>query len=551
MYQNYAPNYGAHTYRAPITSNSKAKWFIIAPRQIPDTIIRPHQYSFNGQFMSDLKGIIEQSTRPGNISNIHNLAWMNNSAAALNAITPTTVGMQAATNVLSQAYTFMLVIDNDNVDSFGNRISSDMLMDTRYVYTGYFIDEPVNPLTNTWNLEASVIITHTTTLTANVSMHGRYQTNYSVAQDMDIVYPTVTSSLLNNDRYGQLFANTSENTMRCSVIQNDESGNPHVAVSADTASMLLPPNDGVAGKLIMSSENSARSHAHGIVSAMCRTACDLVQTSSYMNGSPAQLHSFGGQYDYLDEGMPMMETVLVNQLSNHGLANNVPAIGISPNKIYKVEHILGRYPGTEMHLIQGETMMASDLSIGSENTINHVLNNFIRDTLITLMYNYNVSIFIFSYDSYTPGELIPRNNEYGWPGKMAIHDIRTFVVDEGNDVIINRFLIEFGNLIVKPLLQHGHFRLNSTASVAGGDVYVNYSNIEHFGYTNETIMAPTAMGGNISPIVAHHNVFSGNVSEAAAAKLLLKDVTDTINAGGMRSEYMTPTPIFNGYGEVY
>jgi hypothetical protein len=166
---------------------------VFTPRNHGSIYLRPLAFNFNDQTISEMmcNGSASQALSsfvgPGK-------------DAIRTAIMPTGQGIQVNTDTYDTMWSFILVFD-----STGNRMTT-----TRYgaprrrtVLTGYFLDEPINPITMfssnpVFNPDALLLFTHNSSMSIQECFGARQQRNFSVTSNADII-PQMTAQTVNED----------------------------------------------------------------------------------------------------------------------------------------------------------------------------------------------------------------------------------------------------------------------------------------------------------------------------------------------------------------
>lgn len=119
-----------------MNSGSSAYLFLFSPREMTAQYRRPYDYKFTDKFRGDLSDLITKNMS-GTSSVVDD--FMLNSSDARTAILPTASAIPLSSSSLSQCWTFLLVVDNDDiVTPFGLTKS----LPSRTYYMGWCIGEP-------------------------------------------------------------------------------------------------------------------------------------------------------------------------------------------------------------------------------------------------------------------------------------------------------------------------------------------------------------------------------------------------------------------------
>lgn len=177
-----------------INQGKTARLFVFSPSTLPNQILRPYKYDFNDALIGDLVDAAEmkQVVGPGGKGitspNINR------------AILPTLTGVPLDTTACSRQYTFVLIVDIEPMAHAFRHAASGP--DMRLIATGFCIDEPINPITETCNENCVLCFTRSNITRIQVSHRPQgSNTNISNTNDVDIVNEMNSQLSPNADLY--------------------------------------------------------------------------------------------------------------------------------------------------------------------------------------------------------------------------------------------------------------------------------------------------------------------------------------------------------------
>ncbi len=172
-------------------TNAKAVLYIYGPRPIFDQAIRPHTYHVDENLSLNMTNAVEQLTRTGQRTQISALLGSN---SALTAAVPAQMGQYLKTGVFSDRWTFTLVITDDGQAGHGDVLTMNYPGSTKRIkFSGYFVDEPANPLCQgaepTLNPLATMIFTDRDIANQSIGYGAHQMTSGIVGVASDMIIP--------------------------------------------------------------------------------------------------------------------------------------------------------------------------------------------------------------------------------------------------------------------------------------------------------------------------------------------------------------------------
>lgn len=196
-------------YEAPqaqnlFSGNDHAVLYVFPPKQgqVSDMALRPLQYNFDDNFFGQAQEISSQALRGTNRSSVLVESLMRQGNLNDQMIVNMTPTFTMRTSLLSEKWRFLLILTEQNkpmgMGTFASTLSPSS---NRYIYTGFFEDEPFNPLTfgasRTLNENCFMVITHKSLVSANTRM-GRFgsESFVNTMQSDSIVHAGLTRDLV-------------------------------------------------------------------------------------------------------------------------------------------------------------------------------------------------------------------------------------------------------------------------------------------------------------------------------------------------------------------
>ncbi len=302
-----------------------ARLFLFSPRNIINVCKRPHIYNFNMEFINDLENNIDELGNLGVSGNIVGMSFMNKYRSSLDAVTPSANGILMQTKYLSDYWTFILQIDNDQFrNQNGENVFGGPILTNRYIYSGFCTDEPRSKITGRINPKCFLRITHVTSL-ANENRFrpsGGTVKKMIVSSDVDFIPPVTTMQLNNNANY---YISPQAVNQSCVMSETDSdvfiSGNKNLASYND--------------KPIPSSTvfNSPKHHLQTIVNAFMSSYDERNAESVVANSMSTDRFGFGSDIN-------VFKTNIANKL-NVGYTDDL--LSIDPSKLYSIAELKENY----------------------------------------------------------------------------------------------------------------------------------------------------------------------------------------------------------------
>lgn len=488
----------------------KATLYLFSRRFMPDQMRRPFLYNFNGEFRNELQVNLARAVNQ-NQPIAPMAAMLPNVNSARTSILPSATGQPVNLTSFSDAWTFILILDNDFAKSPLGIAST---VPNRLLYSGWIVDEPVTP-TNmsagyTPNPSAMFNTTHHVTLAAHNSYSQFGSKNYvDAVGDFDYVNGLTA---MNTTMDGQSLVNAMpSNILNSLVIDPDDYHgvfNFHMPSIAENsqASVELPTE-----------MNSPTHHLQTLVTGFT----DAVKLSNAeMQDQLGQIDLFGGP-DVFVSNLATVMRAPVNSTQND----------LDPKVPFFFSQLIQKF-GNELDIVVLNIPWESQVGLSSPMapTKRNVLTSVITGALPGLMTQFGICEIAFRYNSYQPvvGGLGSTNGDRGvW----QILNVGT-LYPVGQDTLaqsVERLQMYLKLTVFPILLAHGgHFDLTvhcSTSGVCLVDLQLKDEMIEP-----GLVESNNLLGGLNSPLISPLNYADQN------ARQLMNVVQDTRASGTPEGE---------------
>lgn len=437
---------------------SSAVLHLFSPRMFSNQGKRPLAYKFDGNFVDVAVDAVSHKAASQNGIRIDALVRNPN---YMGALLPTfmpdhTINMQP----LAHLWTFMLIVNNDKTGSGGiTRAMSDNLQ----LYYGYFMDEPVNPLSHmgrlTINPNAALMITHKTIVNKS-SQTGAYgvAARLDTVADIDVVPTQSMAALTNADIVSMLpehlYSNVAADVNNNIVIMHDESRLfSNMNGPLDVHSRMMVPRNNI--KKVLDSVADAQ--------------------------SSIQAYSFEGSR--IDLGYDTFNGLVEQNLQD--TARTVD-LGLPTNMLLTFNSIMQRYNPkiNRIDLPHQPRYHIQDQNVGSAK---NVFSSMLATILPVIMADFVLAQISFRYNSYVnQGE-----GAFEWYGIAPITPMPEVELKQRINSLMFRLKSEIFSILK---LQHGDFDLNINCDSTS----VTYINLNFYSDTvasPEIYEVPTLLGG--------------------------------------------------------
>lgn len=467
-------------------NNNTATLYVLSPRMIPEQVVRPYVYNFNEDLVDNLSQQ-EDMLQFFNVRNKHKYQQF-----AQDSILPNAQGARMDTDDLSYMWSFVLVVDVGA--STGNKFTLSTGKN-RILATGFFTDEPINPLTihnttPTVNPEAFMQFTHGSVIQMHDSISTRGErSNMNVSHDNDCI-----SQMVDHMTPGDLYVMSPADIRECNRGENTEGdmittyGDKHTSAlrsgSVTTPTRLKSPKHQF--QEIVYALNSARDHE------------SLQNPTSAITG--------GGYGDPLADFVDTFDSNLISD------SKFTPQMGIDLNKPISIQQLIGQYPNLTVMPFKIPTASEWEVRPQDEVNVHNTMSSMVASTISTLATGSGLSEVSFRYNSSIGNSLDPNGG-----GAWKVEHVKTIVPT--NDAGVKGCFNTFKNRLVLdlwPILRSvvGEFDIMLSHNITG-ETLVGLQFLDH-NTAHGLYETCNRMGGMISPTLGDVSAFNHNSTELQA-----------------------------------
>jgi hypothetical protein len=397
MESNYIPNtQGVHDPRTQgvfnngIGNSIPLIMIFISPFNLGSQVIRPLKYNFHENTYREINNHID---RQGNLDYV---PFIKNEYIK-SAILPDANGINLETRDLSEYWTFVLIFNTHN-PNYGLQGSFNKDVGQRLIMSGYVLGEPpVNINTNTINLNAILVTTHSNDLVINERLDQRMgaMNSLNITSHSDAV-PSIINNFVNTDLNvltpGDVFRSTSmiDSSLQLSTAATSVSGNTHQqSILFDTI------------------ENSPSFHFQGLLRSIDESRNDTLKdsyTSSIASGG------FVGNTKEM-----FKERLMGNLHFARGAGIYFPSIArlADPSIPNKIEEILAICPNYSHIVIDREKNVRGEVRPQDDmNSPHNVFCTLIASSISTICGNEAITSVGFAYKSWVKNTRLYGKNGY-------------------------------------------------------------------------------------------------------------------------------------------
>lgn len=483
--------------RWPTTHN--ATMYIFRPHQVPDTTVRPFQFSFDTEFIEDLSRVVQDAGAQisGSVGgNFTMNAKLPGIESANRAVTPSTAGLKFFGSSMDGLYTFVLVIDND---SFRGRFGETKLMN-RLLYMGVFLDEPYSNLNGNivFNERCLALPTHFTQINVQpvTDAYGGSIIRVQPMHDTDIVHPQQMLQVSRNREY----------LLRPEDL-TDSVGYDSAGVSYSS------PHQGYLGNRAESVRlntllNNPKEQLGKVVTGLAQT----IQSMQLSDRLPAQVDVFNThiQDDF---------TIFNNFKNNvkEELPNRM--LGIRVDQPILLSEVLSQYPTLydNTQILDVPFNLPTDPMDTEAPTAHNVWVSLLTSCIPAVFGTFGISDAAFRYCSTNPCAIstFDRHSIY------ELQHILTFVPQEDESIIHNRWIraLDYLETYIFPIIttQVGNFDVMVTYRSAG-ECMIQLQLMDCYDTPNDGVVITNGLfGGFQSPLVGNLAIKTTNSSEVSSA----------------------------------
>lgn len=474
-------------------TKERAIIFVFEPFQnsIGDVAHRSNQYSFDENFLNTMQQVTEE-TRRGTATESQIIGDLNTkinlSDNMLPAYRPT---WNIRTSALSMNWRFILMLtQNGGEMALGNTlVNTGGGTSARRIYTGFFTDEPFNPLTfrehhRTLNPNAQLVITHKTVIgTATAYTQHGPRTDLASWGSEDIVQPQILKDLIGGGMAGRNHINLLTPESCLTNTQADEDGG---AIITPGASNIL--EDRVATVIPDALDHTHRNVSHVIGG--------IVKYQDQMN---ARQNISGSQnIDYFEDAF------LNDGVHRNAFARHLSMRRTSKNNIYDLDENRPISIGEIDQMVNGRLEVMSygirrpdyyETADQYETSMTNQYSHLIATVTVAIMNAASVNAMAFEYEimhaPVTPLEkFIPYSAETAFNADTNMTLMKQKAVE-----------VELRNTIFRTIYDSkGSFHVAVNAN-ATGITSVSLSLIDQGIRCHAPFELPSMFGGIISPLL--------------------------------------------------
>ena len=497
-----------------------ARLYIFTPRQLPQQILRSHQYNFTPDFID------EMSNSNNGLELLPNRFVRNGQPV----ICPIGNGIPVDLRTLNTMYSFVLIIDKAMGSRFNNMSANG---GTRQLLIGFIVasEEPYNRLTLTVNPNAILNFTHSTMIRMlpEYGSNGM-NNNLYLGNDTDYVNEMVAQQLPVDT-----YLMTPQDLVSSEVGQNGETIN---AADMCISNIKLSGVNGTSGQS-KAVNSMLRSPVHHL-SLICDALDSSVSQVRDAGAIKSNINLKSG-WDDRDNAKSYFKSNVP------GSSTLTPAQGLSPATPISINNLDMMFHGTlSIHPYDIPVDSQWDIYPQEIVTVKNVMSSFASMTLAAITPTCGLAHIVFRYASWIKGSVIETDTDRGW----QIIDCSTIVnvINPNNQLaMLNNFKRLLEAQLFPTLKQvQGDFDIMAYVNI-GGEVLVDLNFLDmNSSYKNVGFYETNArLGGMLSPMVADASVVANN----SAALNSLADTFIDKDIGGMVPGFGSPTmqPNVNSY----
>lgn len=466
--------YGVRQYEAIL--------LVFTPQAIPTQVARPYVYSFSNIFLNELISSRSAGEALAPTADI--------SQSMGTAVLPAAEGILINTKPLSERWTFILIIDTKEGLGLTNR----------NIYSGFFIDEPVNRATmqmgNSPTINPNAIMQFATCMqvaNSDLITTGMPDSRLYVHKLADVISP-IANQLSGRELFLMTPAKLSTSAQQTApdemmILFNEVGLANMTANQPNVACRLKSPRH-----LLRDIANSVDAAAACAKTSFVQNDVDQAQGTGHIPG----FDNSPGTFQYA-----LAQNLCSSECTTHitGPINTMRQLTLAaldhmfPNMLVQVTQIPQNYLG--MHRPQ------------EINNAQNVLSTMISHTIGTLASSFAISDIAFRYSSRSFDILNPNQ------GMWEIHRvnmIQSGVSDADIHNTVNRFLMVLSNDLW-PLIKltHGDFQIMVSHTQCGA-TYIDLQLLD-FGKVDGIYVAESKLAGITNPLIGNDQHLDNNVNQ--------------------------------------
>lgn len=357
--------------------------YIFTPRNHGSIQLRPLKFNFNEQMLNDM---LQQP----NIKQALGTYEGNNKSMYTHAILPDPQGISMDTTQYDNMWSFILVFDNGGNNMTSMRWGSPK---KRTVLTGYFLDEPLNPMTMfssspTHNPNAMMLFTHTSSTILQDRIDKIVQRSHRIVANEDIVPQATAAHVHNGEELALVDAAT---IAKCQIPIEDD-----IRISSDAGAYLSTFND-MSG-IVSSNARSPRHQLLAIADAMdtAKTRTDATENSGIFGtvvDTVTSLDPFDIFINEVYQNVASRQTGVINQNS------------IDPRLPIPLSALDNLFPN--MNVVPFKIPINPEYEICDQGTVNphNIMSSMIQSSIGVFASECLLASIQFRYGSWSVGDL--------------------------------------------------------------------------------------------------------------------------------------------------
>lgn len=499
------------------SSHKQGTFYFFKPRQVPDVVVRPYQYSFRSEFINDLADIVDNNVRAvANPIGANMLAAsrMCGMRSANTAIAPSATGELFSGHFYSDLWTCMLILDNV---SFEGR-HSPMDLQNRLLYFGFCLNEPViNSFGNLiFNDQCPIMFTHVSHIDIReVYGHNGRVVRSSPICDLDIVHP---ESVLQASPQRQYLLRPED------LVTDQVYDSEGYEYFTPGATYLGNKSDAVR---INTAMNNPKEQLSSIVTG-------LAKTISAKNTARDMPLAYGSAE--LDDDYTWFNAMKNNMADRTTMTDRY--IGIPVHEPVLLGDILSKYPvlreKTQLFEFPWQ-LQEQPMDNSAPNQVN-IWTSLLMSAIPSVLGSYGISDATFRYDSVNQNAM----TTFERTPMYEVYELYTFLAEDSQISIREKWnqALRYLEENIFPIIidQAGHFSVMVKYSVSK-ECAIQLNLIDMYDTINDGVVITNGLyGGLQSPVVGSYDVKLANSREIlGTAEIVNNSVTQsafqTVNGG--------------------
>lgn len=473
----------------------RCELILYSPRENFQYKVRPQVYNFN-QFSA----VAAMCENHQNNDPIINSAMFEQLPELNGMIMPATDGHTVDLTKLNDCWTFTIIFDSEQVDGFKSYQTTSRI---KTISTGYCLNEPVNPITQTPNPGAIFKFCHHTKFRFNRNREGMYNTRPEIIGNYDVIPTELKSNMTGQEAENLVnlspqYLNPPDPKIFAQKYLNDSNHRRE-----DYDDCIVDVLTGIprhTATKVHADLKSSKKHLHTITKALdqAKAAIDCRENDIDYQNIASTVSSYG-------------DNVSTYDMFYKKLADQKPIIesGVTGYEVKKFHDLQYLYPDMKVKVINIRTPRTWEVYpsqfINSNNTYNAWLSTFLNQFCEAS----GIMQLVFIYDSYC-------GNQFEREGRWQITKLDSIYGDD----------VEYGKMLFHSLKRElqSHIFNFFKHSIGDFSLTVNYRsfadtaiNLQFYGEEkiNAFYETPTDKPGLITPMIGDQQYAIRNGEEVA------------------------------------